>query len=216
MLRVTGTDQNGVITLFSCPRNRVRYKLLKDEDFEVRVMAVDALAELGAKEFAPAIAELLKDEGVWARAAGDLRDLGAEEFAPRIAELLKDGDSEVRWYVADVLGDLGAKEFVPRIAELLKEGDFRVRMDAASALGLLGAREFAPEIEELLTDRDSDVRGMAAIALVELGQVADVRAQAGKDTQIVKDIQSVMRKGGPLEARAKSALKALGVEEEKR
>jgi HEAT repeat protein len=110
---------------------------------------------------------------------------------------------------------LGAKEFAPRIAELLKDGVYYVRGSATLALGQLKATEFAPPIAECLRDGNNYVRGMAAIALMELGQVADVRVQAEKGTRILEDIKSVTHWNG-LEARAKAALKALGVEEEKR
>ncbi|KAB8316032.1 HEAT repeat domain-containing protein, partial [Tolypothrix campylonemoides VB511288] len=99
-----------------------------------------------------------------------LGQMQAKEYAPQLAELLKNSDRSVRYAAANALGQMQAKEYAPQLAELLKNSDRSVRYAVAEALGQMQAKEYAPKVVELLKDSDSNVRNAAAGALPKLGQ----------------------------------------------
>ena len=158
-------------------------------------------------DFAPQIAELLKDQDSEVRdsAISSLGMMGeaAKQFAPQIAERLWDQDSHVRSSAANALGKMGeaAKPFAPLIAEMLRDQDSHVRSSAANALGKMGeaAKPFAPLIAEMLRDQDSHVRSSAANALGKMGEAAKMVAPL--IAEMLKDQDSHVRF---------SALSALG------
>jgi len=136
----------------------------------VRISAIWALKDLGAKEAIPDIVPLLKDqdENIRGRVVEALSKLGAKEAIPDIVPLLKDSDEVVRCSAVDALKELGAKEAIPALVPLLKDSDEVVRRSAVDALKELGAKEAIPALVPLLKDSDKAVRRRAVEALDSL------------------------------------------------
>ncbi len=118
-------------------------KLMSDEDlidFDTKVAAALALAELGAREHAADIAKLLRQEFVREEAALSLALLGAKGHASEIAGLLKKPDALDRRAGAVALGILGATDHAKALAELLTtEAEQFVVEATAAALILMEA-----------------------------------------------------------------------------
>ena len=121
--------------------------MLGDEDAEVRIEAIETLA-----------------------------DLENREAIPQLRGLLRDPESSVRLQILDILVELDAKEEGTLIAELLMDTDDEVRADAASALGRLKCSEGVDLLIGTLRDVDADVRSAAIEALGEIGATGAVGA----------------------------------------
>jgi WD40 repeat protein/HEAT repeat protein len=141
-----------------------------------RDAAAAALGLVGAREYAPRLAELVRrGDKARAGAAAGLGFMKAKEYASivsRMLEIGEDDDPEAEGYVGAALGAIvamGAREYAQRIARLLDEdlASFELNQSAAYALAELGAREHAKDIAQLLDSRFS--RSEAAMALAILG-----------------------------------------------
>jgi HEAT repeat protein len=154
-------------------------RLLRHPDPGTRTRAVIILSEMGAADFADAVARLARDgleAGGDPRATNEVRCFAIQALGRlcgrgRLAEIrkgLEDPDLLVRAYAAATLARLGSKDDVPAIAELLAAPHWAAQSHAAEALAALGARDRAPAIEALLRDRDVEVRKAAVGALHRL------------------------------------------------
>ncbi|MBI4834597.1 MAG: HEAT repeat domain-containing protein [Planctomycetes bacterium] len=146
-------------------------KLLKDQNTEIKRLAIETAGYMGVKEAIPEIRAFLKDPAGILRgyAAKTLGTLGDKESMKDIAALLNDSEA-LPYEVINALVMLGAKEYVNEIRPLLKSGDSSARVAAAVAMGNFGDKESIPQLMELLGDSsDSSVPAMAAEALGRLG-----------------------------------------------
>lgn len=124
---------------------------------EMRESAMYALVDLKAKESAPEIAKLLKDEFKKGDAAKALALLNAKEYADEIALLLKDKSGLIKSDAAIALGVLQAKNYAGEVAKLLNDKESYVHNYAATSLLLMEATEYyktaIPIIEKPLSDK---------------------------------------------------------------
>jgi HEAT repeat protein len=148
---------------------------LADKDLEVRVAALESLAQLGAS-VRTALPDL--QEAVFAEDAREvsaaLLALGTVETEPRtvlpwLKEALRREETRVRLSAVQALERMGppARPAVPELI-LLVGSDREVRTSAIRALGRIGAAEAAPALERQLQDGDPGTRLAAAVALVRL------------------------------------------------
>jgi HEAT repeat protein len=171
---------------------------LPDSHQSVRIAALRALGEMGAKS-AAADVKLFQDRTsdpamkVWA--AATLVVLGSDEEANRRAlfAALKEkapGARSARITAIDAIAALGpnAKAAVPDLIVALKDkstvgrkGDEQVRERAAQTLGRLRAREAVPPLIELMRDPDRRARRAAAEALGAIGPDAIVAVARLRD-----------------------------------
>ena len=142
---------------------------LKPKD-NPRLVSIYVLGVMKAKEFAPQVAQLLKDTNSRVRnaAARALREMEVKEFTPQVAQLLKKTNLRVQKGEVKTLGEMEAKEIPLQFVQLLKDSDWRVRYSAARVLGEMKAKEFAPKVAQLLKDNNSRVQNAAARALKEM------------------------------------------------
>jgi HEAT repeat protein len=156
---------------------------------EVRLIAANALAEIGASAVPPALPLLRaalpvlhaalregdsSERSVALRALTLLGPLAAETVPDLIRVL---GLRSVDWRAAEVLANIGplASDAVSALEAALCDSDEYVRSSAATALGRIGlpsAGRAIPALLRLLDDRDNDVRDCAAEALAKLGRIA--------------------------------------------
>lgn len=152
---------------------------LKSPDPEVKVQAMDALAEGGS---------------------------AAKAAVPQLIELLQSGDQEIAWHAARTLGSLGpdASSAVPSLTKALSHGDPQVRAYAAFALGRIG-KAALPAVTTLVERAFEDeelVRRACLRALLLLDPPADqVRPlvlkilEQGDPKTIVPALQTLAREG---------------------
>lgn len=106
--------------------------LLKDEDQAVRAFAAVILGISGDKNYAPQVAELLKER--------------KDEKDPLI---IYD-----RGRAAMSLGLLGEKEYLPQLISLLQSKNQFDRQGAISALIYFGAKEYSKDVAAILTNKE--------------------------------------------------------------
>lgn len=112
---------------------------------DASVAAAYALARIRATAHASGIARLLTNRWNRGEAAIALAVMGANEYAPRIASLLRDDDALVRKDALIALGAMGATQFATDAARLLNDRENFVRYYAAVSLVLMDARGHARE-----------------------------------------------------------------------
>ncbi len=116
--------------------------MLNEFRIETREAAMYALVSLKAREIAPEIAKLLKDENKKGDAAKALALLGAKEYTNEIALMLKDKNGLVRTDAALALGVLKAKKYAGEVAKLLNDKESFVSIYAATSLLLMEATDY--------------------------------------------------------------------------
>jgi HEAT repeat protein len=170
--------------------------MLKHKKGYIRGHGAMALGRLGAKEYAGAIADILRDEnqgftiGGMEHLTGPLREewglgpryrnfkenaiealllLDANEYAPDVARGLSHHDRWVRRAAMVTLAKWGRKEFAGRIAARLSVRYPNAdRCSAVDALGLLRDTRYAVDIAERLYDDWPETRARAARALARM------------------------------------------------
>jgi HEAT repeat protein/beta-lactamase regulating signal transducer with metallopeptidase domain len=166
--------------------------LLKDDDWEVRHLAVYALRTAGAKATGP-LSEALRDESWKVRqlAASELGDLGDRHAVDPLIGALQDESWEVRHLAASSLGLLGDRRAVRPLIGALADPRWEVRHLAAWSLGRLGDHEAVAPLLKALGDESPKVRHTAAWAL---GDLRDPRA-LGPLTNALRDSDPLAREG---------------------
>ena len=148
--------------------------LLEYWEAPIRVIAAEALGELGDLKAVPPLAQALtEDEDAFVRkaAAEALAKLGDMEAVPFLAKaLLSDPDPGVRLAVVNALRTLGGSEAIGDLVRaLFSDLDANVRLDIVKALVELAGQEAVPAFAQaLLDDADPDVRIAALNALYDL------------------------------------------------
>jgi HEAT repeat protein len=142
---------------------------LDDRRPEVRIAAVRALGEIGAKEAVPALSEAFLERRVAPTniVNNALRRIGGEA-APAFERGVMSEDPIVRlsscFGLSGIAGQHGA--VTVRLSQVLaSDSDARVRAAAAAALGIVGGGNAPPELVGAPADPDVHVRRAAVKAL---------------------------------------------------
>mmetsp|Transcript_59708 Transcript_59708/g.168241 ORF Transcript_59708/g.168241 Transcript_59708/m.168241 type:complete len:312 (+) Transcript_59708:86-1021(+) len=150
---------------------------LDDPDYEIKMCAVEALANIGssAKEAAGKIAELMDDETykVRAKACYALGVFKADDQVDKLSEMLEDSSQMVRAEAVYALGQIGepAAQYAGLMAKLLLDVSNTVRSSAVVAIANVGemGHPYASLVATLLNDPSSDVRAEVCTALGKMG-----------------------------------------------
>ncbi|MFA5793675.1 MAG: HEAT repeat domain-containing protein [Candidatus Brocadiia bacterium] len=150
-------------------------KLLKDDDYEVKLAAMSVMGQLKSQKFSPELYKLFKEEmseDMKKAAVNALSKMGVKDYNTELTKMLDDKniDTLMKRNVVYALGKLGAKESTMKITKLAKnpEEHATIRQAALGALGDLGARDMVPDMIKLLSDRDVDIRKTVVRALGKL------------------------------------------------
>lgn len=111
-------------------------KLLKDDDADVRLGAVRALASMKVRDAEPEFERLLQDSNETVRML-TLRTLASADkgkYLPKVIATVQEKMGYEKSHAIQLLGDLGAREYVGELEELLKDADEFNRHYAAHAL----------------------------------------------------------------------------------
>lgn len=131
---------------------------LTDVDWEVRVVACEALAAMGgeARIYGPEIGILLDDDVhfVRSKAAVALAMLKVADEAEHLSEVLVDKSPSVRASAIFALGELGEDgcRFAHEVAKMVGDTIVGVRVAAVRALGRLGVGHYAGIVATTLND----------------------------------------------------------------
>lgn len=143
-------------------------RLLEDPDKDTRLVALKVLANLRARDSAPAVTGLLSDPeaAVRAQAATALARFHHKPAAPDLVRRLKDESTQVREAAAYALAELDARDQIPDIVTMLdRKEDRDVRRVVLKLLAHMKAEKAVPAIVNLLSDDDKDLRLQAVAAL---------------------------------------------------
>lgn len=112
-------------------------KLLKEDDEEVKLGAIEALASMKVKEAEPEFEKMLnqkyKDEFIPRRIIRTLAFSNSEKYVPKIYKMM-DKEPSLKFGMAKLLGELKEKTAVEKLEKLINDEDEFVRHAAAVAL----------------------------------------------------------------------------------
>lgn len=154
---------------------------LRDEYWDVRRYAAEALGKAGA-EAVPVLVRTLRRDDYYSRwyAAQTLRRMGpqAVQAVPDLARMLERGGIDVRQQSALALAEIpDASGAAKELAAALGDPNSMVRAAVVKALGRTGTAAL-PQLTELLGHEDRGVRVSAAAAVGQIGPDAGGAAAA--------------------------------------
>jgi HEAT repeat protein len=153
--------------------------MLEDEDWEVRLAALEALALCGkeAKDYATKVTHLFEDPKyqIKAKAAYCISKLGEEDVAGIVADLIDDKSPSVKEEALLALGSMETEgaEFLDQIFAKIYDTEPRVAAAAITALGMLNekGRYYAAAIAQMLNGTQYVI--IKTAALTALGNMQD-------------------------------------------
>lgn len=186
-------------------------RMLKNDEPEIRLLAVETLAKVGPDAVA-AVPTLLNaswdlywDIREGARSA--IRSVG-DDALPAIMESLDSENPETKSAAANMLGYYpdAAREQFPKLFLMLKDENPKIRWAAAKAIAGLGpdGRDAVPGLIDLVNERNVNLRTAAANALGRIGP--DAKEAVPYLVEMVKDRNAVITTAGI------SSLRAIGTD----
>ena len=182
------------------PAVELLIQALKDEDYQVRGGAAEALREIGDKRAVEPLINVLKaDKNSHVRwgAAVALGEIGDKRAVEPLINALK-ADKDSRRGAANALGELKDTRAVEPLINVLKaDKDFHVRGSAANALGEIGDPRAIEPLIHALKDDNGEVRDKVANALGEIGDSRAIEPliQAQED-ELVRPIEAKFKEIG--------------------
>ncbi|MCX5634695.1 MAG: HEAT repeat domain-containing protein, partial [Planctomycetota bacterium] len=146
---------------------------LSDEDPQIKVRAIEVVAEIKQKKLMPRVQQLLKDDFVPVRFAAAAA-VGDMQYAPAkstVEQLQQARDENTRIAAAYAMYKLGASEKLEPIRKAITSKDATIRANAAVLLGKSGDKEELKLLYWVMADSNSDdkTRFQAAEAIARLG-----------------------------------------------
>jgi HEAT repeat protein len=140
---------------------------LADEDTDVRVLACDALARLGATGAVSAIFRLLGDSNtrVVQAAIGAIQSLGSPETTALVLSATESGNASVRRAAMRILAYFGHVDALPAFLRAISDDDARVREAALAGLALVGDARAHDGLVGAASSPESKTRSAAMRAL---------------------------------------------------
>lgn len=145
--------------------------MLADSDWEVRLLALDALLEVADPRAVEALLDVFRDKNRASlergAAAVALARQGCSQIFDELLESLHDGNVGVRSAAAQALGELRDVRAVGPLIERLLHDKWDTRVNAAEALGMIGGEEATAALRQVSEDKAEEhmVRSAAAQAL---------------------------------------------------
>ncbi len=146
--------------------------LVGSAQLPVRIVALEALGQIGTEPARAAIEEAFEQENidrVRSAAAVALGRTGDHRYVDRLVRALQSAPGlDVRRACAAALGELGGSSARTALVEALRDDSGAVRESGVRALAAMHARTAVNEIRKLLDDTDADVASAARECLVRL------------------------------------------------
>lgn len=154
--------------------------LLRDESGTLRAQAASSLARLGKPSMSGLTTALKDPKpSVRVLAAQALGDIGRREAVPALVELIRTDLSGARGEAIEALAKIGDVSAVEPILAAMNGGSVTVRRKAIAALARLRDGRAVGALSLALTDRDVEVRQAAAAGLGELGDASVIAKLEG-------------------------------------
>jgi HEAT repeat protein len=149
-------------------------RVARGENDASRIVALNALNDLGSPKALPLLIENLEDpvDDVRWKAAEALGMIGSDEAVGPLLELLGDEHSHIRIAALKSLASIGSDMLLDPARDLLSAEGAWIRAGAVDALGILGTGEAAVLIATALDDENEWVRTKAIVSLVRCGSDA--------------------------------------------
>lgn len=150
-------------------------KLVKDENFAVRLESAIALYKLGDKNYANVILDGLKSDSVPIRRSAviAIRDIVEKPPVKQLISATKDIDVTVRTAAIQALGKTKDPRTITPLINALKSKDSDTRIAAGNALKEIGEPAVLPLLE--LVKQEQDIAVLQR-AIQTLGEIGDKRA----------------------------------------
>ncbi|MDD5258885.1 MAG: HEAT repeat domain-containing protein [bacterium] len=114
-------------------------RVVKSEDPEIRILAMESLSRLGLKATIPLFVTSLKDPNrLVSIAASNILIRTGKDVVPVLIEDLKHEEFEQRAQIIEILGKIGETSAIPAITPHIKEDEAVVRLATALALARIG------------------------------------------------------------------------------
>jgi hypothetical protein len=150
----------------------------KDKDYDLRMDAIKALAEIGGEQVVEGLITALKDPFSDLRiiAITALGQIGDTRAVNGLVSSLDSPDSDVRVAVTNALGGIGGDKAFEGLLTALKDKDYKVRQSAIRMIGKIGGSRAVEILVTSLHDPEWLVRRSAAESL---GEIDDKLATEG-------------------------------------
>jgi HEAT repeat protein len=176
-------------------------KKLENEDFNLRIEAVEVLGNMEDDEAFELLIQTFNDENPQVRllAAKTMGEMGKPAVDPLI-QALKVDDGNTRKYAVYALKNMGESGVVEHLIPALKDPDWGVRKFSAKALGDRQDKEAVEPLIETLNDDDWGVRVAATKALGDIGDgraidpIKKARRNATGDKEFKKVANKALKK----------------------
>ena len=144
-------------------------KFLADQDSEIRMAAVQALAGFPQSETIPLLVERFLDPS-WVVRHESCKSVIAcgVPAVPALLSALGSVEEDVRYWALRALGDIKPAGIFPEIVKLLRDRSWTIRKTASDVLSTFG-EEALMELTNLATEGDSEVRYWVLQALGRIG-----------------------------------------------
>ncbi len=145
-------------------------RALDDEDANVRVKAIHALADIGGDQAVAALVGALGDDNARIRveATHALGEIGSDTAIEILEQPSHDADTHVRQAAIDALTDIGGDDAAGVLATALRDEHVSLRTDAVYALGEIGGETAIGLLQRALADHAPSIRELAAEILDDL------------------------------------------------
>ncbi len=136
--------------------------LLHEEDNDLRLAAVRALAAMDVKEAYSDFERMLKDKDDVVRSATlyALVKADKEKYLPTVMEILDKEDEGILWSAVELLGNLKEKSAIPKLEKLLEHKDGSMRHHAARALWKITGKVYKYKKDRWTEGRDDSWKRM--------------------------------------------------------
>lgn len=172
---------------------------LADEDVNVRIETIHALADVGGDQAVAALVGALGDEDVRVRAeaAHALGEIGDDSIIEILEQSIYDADKHVRHAAVDAFTDIGGDRAARALATALQDSDASLRQAAIIALGEIGGPVAIQILGQTFQDRENKVREAAIDALITIGgdDTAEALATTLRDETALLRIDAVYALG---------------------
>ena len=162
----------------SSPSRTALAEALSDDDSDIRISAIDALARIGTVAETPALVKALSDEESYIRrnAAEILGKIGDASVIPPLIQTMQDTDVDVRRSTVNALSRIGNALAIPALAAALSDADLGVRNMVIVALGEIGDISAVPVLTSVLNDVSDTIRLTTVQALDKIKDPSAIAA----------------------------------------
>jgi len=131
---------------------------LRDEDIEIKTLAIMALGRIGSKKAVPYILEQLEDENLTIVCAGALAKIGDRRAFDPLIKKLGHPNPYIRQSIISALNSLGHPEMRERVKELLVSNNCYEKESAIKIIGYFGYEEYKDDLIKLLEEDNEEIR----------------------------------------------------------